>query len=167
MSKQTIWLAVVAVILSVAVVAYAGQPAARSDMKHIVDMELQHTGEASVSPLWPKDGELAGGGEGKALGPLVKGKLRWSLYENTISAGCSMQIPGEITTDDGALIRFEARGHGMVPDPQKPSQWKVGGAFRFQTEDKRYAWLNTTLAMWDGTFNADTGKAFYKLYTAN
>lgn len=103
-----------------------------SSVEHLFDAELQHTGDVDISPMGPKDGELAGGGEGKALGPVVTGKLRWSLYEKTTPLGCSMQLPGEITTDDGALIQFEARGQAMVPNDKAPAHWRVGGAFRFR-----------------------------------
>jgi hypothetical protein len=133
-------------------------------MKHLFDAELHHTGGVAISPTGPIDGKLVGGGAGKALGPLVMGKMRWSLYENTAAVGCSMQLPGEITTDDGALIEFEARGQAIVPDDKAPSRWKVGGAFRFQTKDERYLWLNTVLALWDGDFDNNAGKAFYRLY---
>lgn len=41
---------------------------------------------------------------------------------------------------------------------------RVGGAFRFQTDDSRYKWLNAILALWEGDFNSGTGRARYKLY---
>lgn len=141
--------------------------AERSSIEHLFDAELQHTGDVEMSPMGPKDGELVGGGEGEALGPVVTGKLRWSLYENTTPLGCSMQLPGEITTDDGALIQFEARGQAMVPNDEMPSHWRVGGAFRFQTKDQRYLWLNTVLALWLGDFDMNTGRALYRLYIPN
>ncbi len=50
-----------------------------------------------------------------------------------------MQLPAEITTDDGAKIWMEGQGHAIVPEGDKPSQWRVGGAFRFRTDDKRYS----------------------------
>ena len=136
-------------------------------MKHLFDAELQHTGSVEISPTGPIDGKLVGGGAGKALGPLITGNLRWSLYENSTAAGCSMQLPGEIRTEDGALIQFEARGQGIVPDDKAPSHWRVGGAFHFQSKDERYKWPDAVLALWDGDFDMNTGKAFYRLYIPN
>ena len=78
-----------------------------------------------------------------------------------------MQVPGEITTDDGTLIQFEARGQAVVRDGKAPSHWKVDGGFRFQTKDQRYLWLNSVLALWDSDFDMNTAKAFYRLYIPN
>lgn len=135
-----------------------------SVMEHLFDAELHHAGTVELSPDGPKEGSLIGGGEGRALGPRIKGKLRWSLYENSTEHGCTMQLPGEITTDDGATILFEGQGYAIIPDRGSPSRWKVGGAFRFQTGDARYRWLNALLALWDGDFDMSTGRARYRLY---
>ncbi len=132
-------------------------------MKRLLDAKLKHTGKVEFVPDGPKEGELVGGGEGTVQGRL-SGKMRWSLYENSTPRGCTMQLPGEILTDDGARISFQGQGHAIVPDKNLSSHWKVGGAFRFQTKDKRYLWLNRTLALWEGDFNMESGEAHYRLY---
>ncbi len=133
-------------------------------MQHLFDAEMQATGEVKLSPRGAQEGERVGGGEGQALGPRIKGKIRWSLFENSTKYACTMQMPGEIVTDDGATIWFEAQGHSIVPDENASSRWKLGGAWRFQTEDERYRWLNGMLALWDGDFDMGTGKARHRLY---
>lgn len=138
--------------------------AGRNVMEHLFDAELRHTGKVKLEPRGPKEGRLVGGGEGTALGPRIKGKLRWSLYENHAPGGCTMQLPGEIETEDGAKIHFEGQGHAIVPDKDTPSRWKVAGAFRLEAKDARYEWLNGVLALWEGDFDMSTGKARYRLY---
>ncbi len=133
-------------------------------MEHLFDLELEHTGKVELAPQGAKEGALVGGGEGSALGPRVKGQLRWTLYENSTQEGCTMQLPGEIVTEEGARISFEGQGHAIVPNQGEPSKWKVGGAFRFRTEDGRYGWLNAVLALWEGEFDMSTGRARYRLY---
>ncbi len=132
-------------------------------MKLLFDATLKHTGKVEISPDSPKEGALMGGGEGIVSGRL-NGKMRWSLYENSTPRACTVQLPGEILTNDGARILFQGQGHAIVPDRNLPACWKVGGAFRFQTEDKRYLWLNSTLALWEGDFNMESGEAHYRLY---
>ncbi|MCI0407632.1 MAG: hypothetical protein L0191_03545 [Acidobacteria bacterium] len=133
-------------------------------MEPLFDLELEHTGKAELAPQGPKEGTLVGAGEGKVLGPRVKGKLRWTLYENSTNDGCTMQLPGEIVTEDGDRVSFEGQGHAVVPNQGEPSKWKVGGAFRFHTADRRYEWLNAVLALWVGEFDMSTGRARYRLY---
>lgn len=133
-------------------------------MERLFDAELKHTGEVKLEPRGAKEGRLVGGGEGTAHGARVSGKIRWSLYENSSKHACTMQLPGEIITEDGARIHFEGQGHAIVPNTSDPAKWKVAGAFRLESDDKRYEWLNATLALWEGDFDMGTGKARYSLY---
>ncbi len=134
-----------------------------SPLELLFEATLKYTGNVDISPDSPKEGDLTGSGEGTVRGR-VNGTLRWTLYENSTPKACTMQLPGEIRTEDGATIGFQGQGHALVPDKKAPSLWKVGGAFRFQTEAPRYAWLNNTLALWDGDFDVNTGEAHYRFY---
>jgi hypothetical protein len=72
-----------------------------------------------------------------------------------------------IETDDGAHIRFDARGYGLRgADRSQPHLWRLTAALHFATTDARYRWLNTTLGVWEGTFDerADRVCARYKAY---
>jgi len=159
------------VLVGVAGIAFPGEGNAPDHqvkevtvMEHLFDVDLQHEGTVELSPDGPREGSLVGGGDGRVLGPRIRGRLRWSLYENSTEHGCTLQIPGEIITDDGARIRLEGQGHAIVPDEGSPSKWRVGGAFRFRTDDTRYRWLNTILALWEGEFDMSTGRARYRVY---
>lgn len=164
--RLLVWVMLVAVVGASSPRAGAAGGGKKGDgaMQHLFDAEVQATGKTVLSPRGPQEGDRVGGGEGRALGPRIKGTIRFALFENSTKHACTMQMPGEIVTDDGATIWFEAQGHSIVPDQTAPSRWKLGGAFRFQTDDERYRWLNGVLALWDGDFNMDTGKARYRLY---
>ncbi|MEW5975827.1 MAG: hypothetical protein AB1898_08470 [Acidobacteriota bacterium] len=152
----------------VAASAYAGEKNERSKyrgdhMEHLFGATLKHTDKADISPNSPIEGALTGGGEGTVRGQL-NGRIRCSLYENSTRQSCTMQIPGQILTEDSATISFQGQEHAIVPDSKLPSPWKVGGAFRSQTEDKRYVWLNSILALWVGDFNMDSVEAHHRFY---
>ena len=70
-----------------------------------------------------------------------------------------------IEMDDGAHIRFDAKGFGIVPDRLKPNKWHIANTVQFDTEDERYEWLNTALALWDGEFDMETYRHHYQSYT--
>lgn len=133
-------------------------------LEYLFDAKLSVTGgPARFSPHGPKEGDHVGSGEGTVSGRL-NGTIQWSLYENSNKEACTMQFVGEILTEDGARIRFEGQGHAIIPDGKTPSRWKQGGAFRFSTEVERYVWLNSTLAAWQGHFDAETETAELRFY---
>jgi hypothetical protein len=78
---------------------------------------------------------------------------------------CALQIPAEIRTDDGAGITFEASGHALVPDKTQPNRWINAMTLRFETQDDRYRWLNTTLGVWEGEFDMQTGVSIGRVYS--
>ncbi|MGH7342742.1 MAG: DUF3237 family protein, partial [Candidatus Rokuibacteriota bacterium] len=118
------------------------------------------------APLGEREGRLIGGGTGTVDGAKIKGQVvRWSNFERALAAGlCVLQMPAEIRTDDGAEIKVEALGHALVPDHAKPSKWINAMTLRFQTDDARYRWLNTTLGVWEGEFDMQTGVSTGRVY---
>jgi hypothetical protein len=134
-------------------------------LEHLFSVELQYRGPIELAPFGEKDGRLVGGGDGTVEGAKVKGTLRWSNFERTHEDGvCTLQIPAVIETHDGAQIRFEARGHALQPDKARPHRWSETAALRFHTEDSRYQWLNTILAVWEGEFDMKAGRARARVY---
>ncbi len=86
-------------------------------MKHLFDVELRYAEGVQCAPLGEAQGRLIGGGTGTVNGPRMKGKIvRWSNFERTLAEGlCTLQVPAEIRTDDGAKIRFEASAMRSSP----------------------------------------------------
>ena len=64
-----------------------------------------------------------------------------------------------------AEIFFEARGYAVVPDVSKGNEWRYSGALRFEA-DGEYEWLNRESALWQGVFDAKTGRASYIAFVA-
>lgn len=78
---------------------------------------------------------------------------------------CGMYPAGLIETDDGATIRFDARGWALRPVGEGGwDTWDVAGGVRFETADRRYYWLTRSLAVWKGWFDAATGRATWRIY---
>jgi hypothetical protein len=129
-----------------------------------VELQYQPGMEAVTSPEG-RLGEYLGSGDGTVKGPNIQGTVRWDLYEVTGEVRCQTNFAGVIDTDDGAEIRFDAQGFGMVPDGSKPHEWHMANAGQFDTQDEHYAWLNTVLALWDGEFDMETYRHRYRIYT--
>ena len=135
-------------------------------LERLFDVSLQYAEGVECAPLGEREGRLIGGGTGTVDGAKIKGKVvRWSNFERTIAEGlCALQVPAEIRTDDGAEIKFEAHGNALVPDKAQPNKWINAMTLRFQTDDARYRWLNTTLGVWEGEFDMQTGVSTGHVY---
>lgn len=76
---------------------------------------------------------------------------------------CTVTPVGVISTDDGAAVWFEGRGYGLRgAEPSTPHLWRLGWTVRFETDDRRYAWLNDEFGHWEGTFDERVGRAWYR-----
>jgi hypothetical protein len=110
-----------------------------------------------------RSGDLLGSGDGSVRGAMLQGRVHWSLFE-VQGPVCETNLVGVITADDGARVKFETRGYGVVPDPNQPHLWDMPAVVRFWTESPAYHWLNTTLARWEGTFDMRRGVHTYQAY---
>jgi len=125
----------------------------------LFSLELHYRGLIELAPVGDKVGQLVGGGDGTLIGPRVRGTVRWSNYETTgEDLVCTLQVPGFIQTDDGALIQFEGREFAM-PISEGNQVWRVAGVLRFKTNDRRYLWLNEVFALTSGSFDYEAGRA--------
>lgn len=174
MNMGVIERAVMAVLIAAAVTFHPGSGGAAQGaprMKHLFDVELRYAEGVQAAPLGETQGRLVGGGTGTVKGARIRGTVRWSNFERTVAEGvCTLQIPAEIRTDDGAEIEFEALGHALVPDKKQPSKWTNAMTLRFQTDDARYRWLNAMLGVWEGEFDMQTlistGRVYVRGQTA-
>jgi Protein of unknown function (DUF3237) len=131
-------------------------------MQHLFDAELQY--QDGMPPVCELDdrGHLVGSGTGSVRGPRLRGTLRWSNFEQVFDDYCRLSVGGTIDTDDGAKIRFDSQGFALPP--ATVGAWKVASAVRFIVEDPRYRWLEASLAIWHGDFDAATATARYRAY---
>jgi alkylmercury lyase len=148
-------------------------------LEHLFDAELRYQpGMEVVVPAEGREGELIGSG-GTVTGERLRGKIRRSMFSadcayllvktgSTPSPGqhlCTTNPGGVIETDDGAQIRFDAKGYGLRGyDTSRPHLWHLTMALQFSTSDERYLWLNTTLGVWEGEFDENTAHAHYRAY---
>jgi hypothetical protein len=134
-------------------------------LEQLFAVELQFRPEMpAVVSSEGRTGRLLGSGDGHINGPRIKGRIRWSIFEDQGAGECMTNIAGVIETNDGSRIGIETRGFGVVPDPARPSRWKMNAAIQFKADGK-YGWLQSVLAVWDGFFDMETGRHSYQAYT--
>lgn len=133
-------------------------------LEHLFDAELEyrHGMEPLITPE-EGDGELVGSGDGSVRGPALQGTLRWTLFEHVGSTVCAMNPSAVIETSDGAHIRVDGRGWARRETPED-SRWDVGATLHFSSDDERYAWLDDSLGVWEGEFDAAAHNAHYRAY---
>ena len=150
------------------------------DLEPLFDVELRYNPDVGiVVAADDREDDLIGSGDGRVVGRRINGTIRWSFYAADcayllVKAGvdpgpgqhlCRTNPGGVIDTDDGAVIRFDARGYGLRGyDPLQPHRWRLTAALQFATVDRRYLWLNRTLGIWEGEFDETVGRGHYRAY---
>ncbi len=132
-------------------------------LEHLFDAEMVYRGQKAMTSSVGKVGQYVGSGDGSIAGK-INGKISWDLYEDIDNGACLTNFAGIIETVEGDLIRYDARGHGKVPDPKKPHEWVMVYGVKFDTDSETYSWLNATLGVWEGEFNMDTYRHTYRIY---
>jgi hypothetical protein len=131
-------------------------------LAHLFDAELMY--RAEIEPLTRDgEGELIGSGDGTVVGDAITGTLGWTLFERPGKLSCAMNPVAVIETDDGARVLFEARGFATRSD-EASHVWSVAATLRFESEHERYGWMDNTLGLWEGEFDAEGHRASYRAY---
>jgi hypothetical protein len=73
-----------------------------------------------------------------------------------------LHIHAVITTEEGDLIYLESSGF-LTPTEQK-GRSSLREVVTCQTASKKYAWLNTTLAVGEGYSDNESGKVYLKYF---
>lgn len=135
-------------------------------LERLFDAELQFRPEMTpgVSPDG-REGELVGSGDGTVRGTELRGTIRWTNFETPGERLCGMFPAGVIETEDGATVRFDARGWALRSDAERSAPiWRVAGGLCLETDDPRYERLGQALAVWEGEFDPSTGRATWRVY---
>ena len=120
-------------------------------------------GQPDASPDGRVGAYLASG-TGTAEGPKLHGTVSWDLFEDQEHESIHpADMIGLIETNDGAEIAFDTIGVYQAKDGDK-MKWRQSAAARFRTTDEQYAWLNTTLALWNGTFDYETSTGQFQVW---
>lgn len=139
------------------------QAATKTQLQQIFELNMMYRGQEAITSPEGKVGDYIGGGDGTVSGK-IKGTVKWDLYEEFTDNGCLTNFVGFIETEDGARIAFDARGHGKVTHPDEPNLWVMVYGVKFETDSEEYAWLNATLAVWEGTFDMESYQHNYRAY---
>lgn len=138
---------------------------AQEQLKLLFETRMQYQeGLEAITYAEGKVGGYLGSGKGAVAGDHITGEMHWDLYEDIAGDVCQTNFAGEIYTEDGATITFDARGFGLVPDPSKAHEWRMSYAVRFNTDDERYTWLQKIIGLWDGEFDMNTYLHHYQVY---
>ena len=136
-----------------------------SHLEHLFDAELRYQdGMPPIVTQHENVGALVGSGTGHVAGPHLRGALRWSNFERTLPDHCQLTLAGEIETEAGGVIRFDARGFALPPAGGSAGPWRVAAALRFAAQDPGYRWLDALPAIWQGQFDEATATARYRAY---
>jgi hypothetical protein len=134
-------------------------------IEHLFEVELQFQQEMSiVTSSEGRAGEYIGSGDGTVKGPKINGVIRWDLFEEREETLCRSNLAGVIDTNDGAQIHFDSRGFFIKPDQSDANKWITSASVHLNTVDQRYGWLNTRLALWEGSFDMKTFRHHYQAY---
>ncbi len=119
-------------------------------------------GEPNTSPEG-RVGSYLASGTGTAEGPKLHGTVSWDLFEDQEHESIHpADMIGFIETNDGEQLAFETIGVYQAEDADKET-WRLSAAARFRTADERYEWLNTAIALWNGTFDFKTNTGHFQV----
>ena len=104
-----------------------------------------------VRPFGGEEGSGYGEGEGSISGDRIRGSLRWVNHSSHRGDGSVLpHFHGLIKTDDGANVLFTLQGRTV---------WVRGMGKQllsaiFETEDRRYKWLNDAFCVLEGAVDS-------------
>jgi hypothetical protein len=131
-------------------------------LEYLFDAELEY--RPGMPPIVENgEGELVGSGDGNVHGARLRGRLRWTLFEQPGELICTMHPVAAIDADDGGRISIEGRGYAIRAS-RADRRWRVAATLRFVAPEPRYAWLDGALGVWEGEFDAARHRASYRAF---
>jgi hypothetical protein len=137
--------------------------------KELGSLELRYVPDSdSIVPSAGRHLPYVGSGEGSIEGPRLRGRLRFSAFEDELRGSsvvrgdeaCALNLAATISTTDGAMVRLEALGYALR---EVGTRWQTALAVRLASDDPRYAWVGDGAASWLGWFDEATGVAGARL----
>ena len=147
------------------------------DTSRLFTAVLEFTSDSPADAVVPsdgRDGAYIGSGTGTVDGELLRGTMSWSLYAGNclyprIRKGeavpddlhlCTLNPAGFLETADGARLRFDGRGYGL----RSRDWYRMSATLTFATDAAEYGWLTNVLAVIEGDFDEEAGRAVWHVY---
>ena len=134
-------------------------------LEHLTTISLAYDADGLllVRPFAGHEAQGFGTGTGEAVGQRLAGAIRWSNYPRMNDGGVLMpDVRGVISTTAGpVLVEFRGYSVGATPDAQRRT---VTAAVTFRTDVAEHRWLNTAIAVHDGTIDFSTMTTEFPTY---
>jgi hypothetical protein len=116
-------------------------------------MDLEYVGGFHLAtPYGNESGPGWGMGAGRVHGERLSGTAQWSNHPQRRGDGAMLpDARGVITTEDGAEVVFSLTGRTVWLDHRDGQAGRQLLMTLFESDDERYAWLNNTVCMAQGT----------------
>lgn len=103
-------------------------------------------------PYGTQEAGLYGEGEGVFRGERLSGTARFVNHARRRSDGVNLpDVHGVLRTDDGAFVLFTVQGR---TPPSADGKRRLLAAVLFESDDARYAWLNTELCVMEAVLRS-------------
>lgn len=152
------------------------QPTSSLDTTLEFFFEAELTAEGEIKPFVVADDpfdrsfsmsrDLVAQGNGSLRGPDLAGTITWSMLVRKFPEHDygRTHVTGWLETADGAEIFFRATGYVRGFDTA-PGTATYNATLTFEADlEPEYEWLNSVLAIWQGSFDADTKTFRYRAY---
>jgi hypothetical protein len=136
-------------------------------LEHLCDVALGYTSDFTL--VQPYGGEQ-GAGYGEVGGTLTGEKLKGSFrgVNHPMRRNDKAMLPdvhGLIQTEDGAAVLFSLDGRTVWVDTPNGRQGRQLLRALFESEDRRYEWLNNTFCVLEGKINPQTLQMEARIYS--
>ncbi len=137
-------------------------------LEPLCEMELAYRnstfGEKFVlaRPYEGEEGSGYGEGDGTVRGEKIRGTVRWVNHPHRRTDGSMLpDAHGIIKTEDGAFILFTLQGRTVFVEGKGRQLLSA----MFESEDRRYNWLNNTFSILEGEIDPETATMRARVYT--
>ena len=110
--------------------------------------------------------DLVAQGEGAFRGPRLGGVLSWSMLVRRYTEADfgRAHLTGWLETPDGAEIFFSGLGVAELPESGAEAESTYLVTVTFEADEPAYGWLNSTIALAEGSFDPSASTFHYRLW---
>ena len=154
-----------------------GQATSLTDTTFELFFEAELVAEGEIKPFVVADDpfdrsfsmsrDLIAQGSGTLRGPSLEGTVTWSKLVRKFPEHHygRTHVSGWLETDQGAEIFFKATGYVQDLDTESAGAPIYSASLSFEADlEPDYEWLNSVLAIWQGSFDPETSTFRYRAY---